>query len=389
LKLAQATFAILLLAAGIPLAARSQEHAQVLLMARGEAGVEVADAVTLNTLGFLSTGQTVYNSLVRPDGRMLFLAQSRPSEPNSCCALYALELARKTLTFLIWPAQGAALSPDSTRLYTQRGNTEIDLVDLERLRRAPSIGKPGKNYGLYPSPDGRWLFGITAWPGPATLEILDLQSGEALRKLPVPDLVTEGHTSWPLGTWLGDTFYVFAYAGGQARLWAVRPDTETLTGARRIYLPRIGKPCNCTQSDGSTRQPVPMRMIAAGNHLIIYEAFGGKLDRRAQGESVSGGAYVIEPSTGEVKADLDPALYLSDLVASTDGSELYGIALHGSPGHAVAELIKLDAQDGRILASRQLSDPSVAYSLVLAELPATLVPNGKVRLDTPAEVSSK
>jgi hypothetical protein len=57
-------------------------------------------------------------------------------------------------------------------------------------------------YNLQPSPDGRWLLGVTNSPNPS-LDIFDMNSMSLARRLPIP--ATGPFT----GAWAGDRFYLF------------------------------------------------------------------------------------------------------------------------------------------------------------------------------------
>jgi hypothetical protein len=52
--------------------------------------------------------------------------------------------------------------------------TVIDVLNAGTFDRLPTIKAPGV-YRPYPSPDGRWLFGITNFAGPS-LDIFDLEA---------------------------------------------------------------------------------------------------------------------------------------------------------------------------------------------------------------------
>jgi hypothetical protein len=119
-----------------------------------------------------------------------------------------------------------------------------------------------------------------------------------------------------------------------------------------------------------------MTMIEAGGRVFVYEPFGYKLDRLKEcGQSVSGGVYALDPSSGNVIAHLSPSLYFMRVVAGADGGELYGIDVRGPK-----RLIKLDSRTGMILVERML-DQDVS-SLALAKIPESILPLEEVAVNS-------
>lgn len=352
-----------------------------LVIAAGDAGVEFANPQTLDMIGRFHTGLAAYNVLAPPEGHMLVVAQPRPEEPHVCCALFALELNSREFVPLIFPALGGRISHDGEALLTQRGNTEIDVVDLKKLALAHPIGEPGKNYSIFPSPDGRFLFAVTAWPGPASVDVFDFATKQLVHQWRVPD-PPAAHNDWPHGAWLGDTFYLFSYTAGHGRLWKLKTDGQPNGEPIRLDLPSLSGACNCKQPNGSTKQPVALEFFAAGDQLILHESFGGKIDPRDGHHQVDGGYYVVDPFTGSVKAYLDKTSYFGRLEPTPDGSALYGIDWPASDARPGAEsmLLKLRPDDGGVLASRKLDGQ--AFSLAWVSLPPLLVPRGTVEIDT-------
>src|SRR5215475_9974798 len=120
-----------------------------------------------------------------PDGLNLFFEQPAPPDVNGCCALFALDLVTHKLCKLISPSSLGAPTPDGRWVFTQRGNIGIEVFDAKTLTRLPKIDAPGL-YQLLPSPDSRWLFGVTysqRGQGPA-LDIIDLENKILVRRLP-------------------------------------------------------------------------------------------------------------------------------------------------------------------------------------------------------------
>jgi hypothetical protein len=97
-------------------------------------------------------------------------------------------------------------------------------------------------------------------------------------------------------------------------------------------------------------------LAAASGNLFLYEMFGWKLDRRTNCFGVQGGAWIVEPSSGRLLAHVAPDLHFSELIADREKGELYGISAGDPNWRSGIELVRMDAQDGRILQSRTLED---------------------------------
>jgi hypothetical protein len=217
---------------------------------------------------------------------------------------------------------------------------------------------------LHLSPDGSWLFGVRSFRGP-TLQVYDVNRGQVVRQLTPEGLKDDW---WPRGIWSGDRFYLYAANGrGQGRLWTVSPETAQL-GAGAPVAP-FGRLSGC--SDQSSKA-----IAASGGNLFLYEMFGFKLDRRSGcAGQVPGGAWVVDPATGQLTRQIAPDLHFSALLSDQAGSELYGLSAEGPNWERPARLVQIDPSDGRILQSRYL-DPGFWR---VATAPLRVVPSGDVR----------
>lgn len=337
--------------------AQVQKTREVILAARRNQQLVVFDARSLAELGHFVVNESVNGVSVSQDGRTLFVEQPRLSEPGNCCALFSLDLATDSLCQLIFPSSRAVASPDGRLLFTQRGAVGVEVFDAKSFVRLPVIKAPG-NYAMHISPDGRWIFGITYWKGPS-LDVFDVGRRGLVRRLALP----EGS---PQGAWLGDQFYVYAHDGIQGNLWPVAPDTTALTAPRKIDLPVRGV-------DG---KPVSQVMIAAGDRLIVYEPRGWWLKMaRDEDAEVSHGLFSIDPATGAFE-HMAPTTDFTQVVASTDGGNLYGVDAGTRDGTRPVTLTRIKTRSGSVLKKRDL--PRDVWSISYARIPEELIPHGTV-----------
>ncbi|HXG68923.1 MAG TPA: hypothetical protein VNO70_27740 [Blastocatellia bacterium] len=317
------------------------------------------DPDTLEPLGHFTINGSLHSLTASPDGSKLFF-EAIPNGSNGCCVLFALDLATRKVCRLIHPSGPAVVTPDGRWLFTQRGNVGIEVFDAKTLARQPTIGAPG-GYDMRPSPDSRWLFGTTNWQVPS-LDIFDLQSRSFYRHLPIPGGL-HGR-----GVWLGDDYYLFAYDGKQGNLWKVSPHTEALGASLTVALPHTG----------GNDPPILHLLTPVGERLFLYELFGYKLDRRYKlGESVPGGVFAIDPSSGKVLGHFAPSAHFGRLMGSADGHWLYGVDSGRLQWQGPVRLLKLDAESGEIMAERELAtDP---WAMAVATLPERFVPQGEVK----------
>ena len=97
-----------------------------------------------------------------------------------------------------------------------------------------------------------------------------------------------------------------------------------------------------------------MNIIASGDHLLLYEIFGMKVDRRTRCQNVPGGAWILEPITAQLTYSLAPTLYFSQLIPNRAGSEIYGITSEAPDMQAPPELVRIDIHNGDVMQSRLL-----------------------------------
>jgi hypothetical protein len=325
----------------------------IILASSRSGGIDFIDPNTLQTEGRLFAGKMVEQAVASADGTTLFITRSRESEPNGCCALFAFNLKSGSFRELLWPSTSAVLVPRLNELVTQRGNIGIEVFDSDTLLRRPTIGAPGV-YGLYPSPDGHWLLGTNTFRG-ATLDIFDLRKSRMLRSMPVP---TKGTLS---GTWLGESFYLYAHFQGRGRLWRVSVDQKELDAGLPVDLPGVNAPDIALWS-----------LVGANGHLLLYENFGTKLDRRSSfGAAPSGGVYEVDRTDGTLISSLAPDSHFSMIRVDPLGTKIFGIDVMTENWTAV-RLVKIDRKSGQLDAARELT--SDVWSISLAEISPSLIP---------------
>jgi hypothetical protein len=342
----------------------AQDSRNTILAASRSGVVELIDPSTLETVGrihfdFGPRSAGLNGVSASADGSLLYVEGPIPNEPKGCCALYSIELA--TLQMKV-----AASVPGSRsrNLLVLSGS----LAYIAAALHPNGIPRDMGNDRLHLSPDGRWLFGVRNFRGPA-LDMYDVGRGQVVRQLTPEGL--EGDW-WPTGIWSGDRFYLYAANGkGQGRLWTVSPETAHLgTGAT---VAPFGRLSGC--SDQSSKA-----ITAAAGNLFIYELFGFKVDRRnGCAGQVPGGAWVVDPATGQLTRQIAPGLHFSALLSDQAGSELYGVSAEGPNWEVPARLVRIDPSGGRILQSRYL-DPGF-WRVAIA--PLQIVPSGDVRPSNP------
>src|SRR5262245_30400601 len=336
---------------------------EVIIATRRNRRLHVFDANTLQPLGYFTVNDNAHSVVASPDGLKLFLEQPAPPDANGCCALFALDLVTHKLCKLIYPSSLGAPSPDGRWLFTQRGNGGIEVFDAKTLTRLPKIDAPGL-YQLLPSPDSRWLFGVTysqRGHGPA-LDIFDLENKILVRRLPTPDGLL------PRGIWLGDQFYLYAHDGNQGNLWKVTPETTKLDPPLKITFP----------SSSPEVRSIPRNLTAGGEHLFLYQGFGGKGDsRRDDGQGAPGGIFSVEPAGGKIVGHLARSVQFARVIADKDGRFLYGIDSGMTGWRGPVRLLKLDASNGEVVAEHALEQDVWFFSL--GELPASVIPQAAVQ----------
>jgi len=348
------TLPILLVAAAPAFA----EDPLVVLAADRTGRIMIFDAA-LGEMGSIGVNQPVESVAASPDGRRLYIAQGGQRRPDACCDLYSLDLETKKMCPFAAPALFGTPSPDGRFLFTQ-GAHGVDVYDAATLIRLPTMKAPGA-YNLQPSPDGRWLLGVTNSPKPS-VDIFDMKARAMVRQLPIP--------AGPVtGAWAWDHFYVFSYSfAGVGQLWSVKPDNSELPPAKQIALPDL---------HGACHEPVLLMLVGAPDRLFLAEAFGFKVDRRlACPDAAHGGVYVIQPSTGRV-GPIAPWLRAKRMVVTPDGGDLY--VIHSSDPNPLANpvLLHIDTRTGNVRSNTALEDGD--WNLALAHVPPSLIPHGNVR----------
>jgi hypothetical protein len=316
---------------------------QFVLAANRAGVVELIDPISLQTVGRmhidLPPNSVGLNGVsANADGSMIYVEGPIADEPNGCCSLYS-----------------------------------IDLATLQ-MNQAASIARSGlgiKGMGndrLHFSPDGHWVFGVRNFRGPA-LDLYDLIQGNIVRKLTPTGLEGDWIAS---GDWSADNFYLYALKndGSAARLWMASPDTTDLGAG--LAVESFVQPSGCNASSFALEQ-----IVGIGNDLFIYEAFGFKLDRRAECPNViAGGAWEIDPSTGHLLRQIAPDLHFSVLIPDRDESVLYGLSNGGPNWEYPIKLVRIDASDGQILQTRTLGTDHWSISIA----PLRLAPTGDVQV---------
>jgi hypothetical protein len=345
----------------------AQDLKKYLLVERRGGVIEIVDPATLDSvsqLRFDVRNTTGLNGIAAsPDGSMLYV-EGPITDPaagsGNCCFLYSVDL--ETLH-----AQKAAgiWGTSSRAAFVPFGGSLFKMADLSSESRlhARDMGR------LYLDASHHFLFGVRSFPGPS-LDIYDLHNGSILRSL-TPD--GWGDHWFASGAWSGDQFYLYAAGTDElgGHLWAVSPETTQLGPG--VAVAESGQMRGCSTSVRLEE------MVAAGDHLFIYEMFGSKLDRRDRcGSDISGGVWLLDPQTGKLLRHDAPNLHFTRLIPDQTEPTLYGVAAEGHSGgpEAPVQLVRIDTRDGHVLASRQLD---VDYWW-LAEASLRAIPNGEVKI---------
>lgn len=337
----------------------AQDANEFLLAVRRAGVVEVIDPETLETRALLrfdfpTKGSGLNGVAVSDDGSAIYVEGPIPPEFKGCCVLYSVDLASKQVA--IAASIGGTRSRDAFVV-----SDGVVYASKALLAKVPKTDFRSQRWHL--SPDGRWLFGIRNFRGPA-LSMYDLDRGTT-RELEPPMLQGEGYST---GVWSGDRFYLFSSRTGGGRLWQAPSDNAGLGAG--IPVAPFGNLPNC--SGDATKA-----ITAAGGRLFIYEQFGFKVDRRDScGDRVPGGAWVVDPESGTLNSQIAPDLHFSDLIPSRQRSELFGLDPGGSNWKGPVQLVRIDAKDGVVL-RRRLLDTDV-WRITVA--PLRVVPSGDVGL---------
>jgi hypothetical protein len=336
----------------------AQDSRTILLAASSSGVVELIDPLTLGTVGrihfdFGPQRAGLNGVSASADGSLLYVEGPIPDEPHGCCVLYSIDLA--TLQVKV-----AASVPGSV---SRNAFVASDGLVYPAATLTPNgIPRGMVNDRLHLSPGGRWLVGVRSFLGPA-LDVYDVGRGQVAGQLTPEGL--EGDW-WPTGVWSGDRFYLYAASSdGSGRLWNVAPETPQLGDG--VFVAPIGRLAGCPDQSSKA-------MAAAAGMLLLYEEFGFKLDRRNRcAGSVPGGAWVVDPATGELTRRIAPDMHFAALLPDQEGSRLYGLS-PGGPNWERPQLVRIDLSDGRILQSRDL-DPGF-WRIAIA--PLRSIPSGDV-----------
>jgi hypothetical protein len=356
-------------ATGSQPAGRSRE---VVVAVQRNHRLHVFDAPTLGPLGRITGLHNLLEHVsVSPDGRTLYLAQAATFDGNGCCALFEFNLLTGEMCHLIEPAMDSLPSPDGRSVFTQRGSVGIDVFDTRTLARTTiatfDMRRASENrsrlplrgqYALFPSSDGRWMFGITLWQKPA-LGIFDLRTNTMVRELTIPAAS---------GAWVGNQFYLYENNAEQPHLFAVTPEATDLGPPRPIV----------DAAPGLTRMPLPARaqLLAAGDRLLAYQPAATWMHN--SGDTVRSGIFVIDPVNGALTAHLAPSVEFAQLIVGAEGQRLYGLDAgarsRDRQDQPSPRLMALDARTGAVVAERALT-PDV-WHLAIATVPASVLPLG-------------
>ncbi|MGA2596166.1 MAG: hypothetical protein ABSH09_04040 [Bryobacteraceae bacterium] len=315
----------------------AQDSRETILAASRSGIVELIDPATLATVARMHfrAGPVGLNGIsASRDGSSLYVEGPIPGDPKACCVLYSVELA----TLQVKLAASIPGSRSRNSLVISDGL----VYDAATIMRN-EMPKEMSNERLHLSPDGRWLFGVKSFQGPA-LDLYDIGRRQVVRRLTAEGLKGDW---WPSGAWSGNRFYLYANdADGTGRLWAVSPESTQL-GPGETIAP-FGSVSGCSN-------PSPRGIAASGGALFIYEEFGFKVDRRNScKEPVPGGAWMIDPAKGTQARQIAPTRHFSVLFTNLARSELHGLNIESPNWDVPAELVRMDPRDGRILQTRHL-----------------------------------
>ena len=357
------------LSIGLLAAAPSFAQDLVVLAADRAGRIEFYNA-TLGKLGDMRTAGQLESVTASPDGARLYVAEKRlkvtkknaakksESSEGTSWGLYSLDLTSRNMCLLTEPALFGWPSPDGRFVFTQ-GKGGVDVFDARTLNSLLTMKAPGA-YNLQPSPDGRWLVGVTNSPD-SSLAIFDTNSMSVAHRFPL--------AGGPFtGAWAGDRFYLFSYgARGSGLLWSVDPEHPEVSLTKSIDLPDLHGSCN---------EPVLLMLAGAPDRLFLAEAFGFQVDRRtACPNAARDGVYVIHPSTGRVN-HIAPEVRVNRMVADPNGADLYVIDAGDANQASKPHLMHIDTRTGGLLHETALD--GVYWSLALAHIPYGLVPHGSV-----------
>jgi hypothetical protein len=300
--------------------------------------IEFLDPATLKTISSItvsvrSNGTGLNGISADPDGHTIYIegpAGSGSPGANGCCWLYSIDLGtlRTNVVADVWgTASRSAFVHVGASLLQRISTTAANLLSKP----------PGDRW--YASPDGHWWFGLRN--GPA-LDLYDAAQGQITHSF----TATGRNDNWySEGTWLANRFYIYSEDDHSGRLWSLSPESTQL--GEGIPVPPLDQVSQCSGDSF-------WELTAAAGRLVLYEVFGGKLDRRDRCDDVPGGAWMVDPASGRLEMHVVPDLHFWELIPNHDGSELYGITSDLAGTQAPGELVRIDARRGKVLQRRVL-----------------------------------
>lgn len=259
-------------------------------------------------------------------------------------------MARSMAIALFWASlltyAAAEAQTSNNYIIAERRLGAIEFIDPANLQTLSTItvGVPPNSAGLngiFLNPDGRTLYvdgpiggNSQVTNGCCWLYSIDLETLQAKQVA---------------GIWGAKSRRAFVTAGPGLMRPASETSSETATDLPQpsVALPQSTEVTECTAW-------APTANFTAGNHLFVYEVFGGKIDRRERCSNVSGGVWMLDPATHHALTHFAPELYFWKLIPNQTGSELYGISSEGTINPPPAALVRIDAQTGTVLQKRPL-----------------------------------
>jgi hypothetical protein len=328
-------FLLLLVSAASDL--RPEDSKNFILAARRTGVAELIDPGTLTTVARIHFDFHVERLFASAEGSALYVdGLYVDGHSTGCCKHYRLDLRTLKLT--------------EVRSY-EGNHTQSSLV----------------------SADGRWRFEPKSFRGPA-LNIFDLVTGAVQELIPGGLPLTEegcGGNWVAQGTWAGDHFYFYvACPNHPGFLWSVSPEASRLGTA--VAVAPFGEEDGC-----KWRFPKLKMLVAAGNKLFLYEPFSTSATRGCQ-TPVQGGAWMIDPATGNFVDRIAGGFHFNVLVPDRSGSALYGVDPGDAAWRGPVQLVALGGQDYHFVKSR-IFDPGV-LQIAIAQLQQ--VPEGDVQVSS-------
>jgi hypothetical protein len=336
------------------------------LVAQRRAGViEFMDPATLATVGQIhfDVGQDTVglNGVsASSDGTRLYVNAPMPESPRGCCTVYSIDLGTLQAKRVgDWGSQAWAAYFNLNGIAYKEG--EI----------FPRGGPEGGGVEVL-DPTSHYLAQVRSFNGSLRgLDIYDLAQGTVAHASGSTGLNSDWFTS---GVWSGDRFFLYGsrFDGTASRLWTVSPAVPQIGPG--VDVKTFGQVPGCPVEKTAQLE----KITAAGGNLFVFEEFGGKADRRQRcGSGVPGGAWVVDPDTGQLLHHDAPELQFTQLIADRTEPVFYGLSAEGSSSaKATVTLVRMDARNGSILESRNLD----ADWWWIAVAPLQKAPTGEVQV---------